>query len=216
MMVSSFCFNDENVFDRIADALADTGWMVLDNVLDNDLLTALQQQAVSSAENNFRPAGVGRDQQLQRNTQIRSDEICWIEPSQITGKHFLDCMEQFRVELNRRLFLGLFDYESHYAHYVPGAFYKKHVDAFRGRSNRKVTTVLYLNSHWNSDDGGELVMYTPDDTHELQRVQPMFGRLVIFLSDRFPHEVLPAKKDRYSIAGWFRINATTGNFVDPA
>jgi len=215
-MVSSFCFNDENVFDRIADALADTGWMVLDNVLDNDLLTALQQQAVSSAENNFRPAGVGRDQQLQRNTQIRSDEICWIEPSQITGKHFLDCMEQFRVELNRRLFLGLFDYESHYAHYVPGAFYKKHVDAFRGRSNRKVTTVLYLNSHWNSDDGGELVMYTPDDTHELQRVQPMFGRLVIFLSDRFPHEVLPAKKDRYSIAGWFRINATTGNFVDPA
>jgi len=27
---------------------------------------------------------------------------------------------------------------------------------------------------------------------------------VIFLSERFPHEVLPAKKKRHSIAGWFR------------
>lgn len=214
--MSKNCFNDEHVFDRIADALADAGWIVLDDVISKDVLDALQVQAVSSAENKFKPAGIGRDQQLQRNTQVRSDEILWIEAGEPVGKKFLACMETLRVELNRRLFLGLFDYESHYAHYVPGAFYKKHVDAFRGRSNRKVTTVMYLNHAWCAEDGGELVMYTPDDTQVLQRVQPEFGRLVIFLSDRFPHEVLPAKKDRYSIAGWFRINATTGHFVDPA
>jgi len=28
--------------------------------------------------------------------------------------------------------------------------------------------------------------------------------MVLFLSDKFPHEVLPSKIDRYSIAGWFK------------
>jgi len=30
----------------------------------------------------------------------------------------------------------------------------------------------------------------------------------VFLSDKFPHEVLPAKKKRHSIAGWFRVDKT--------
>jgi SM-20-related protein len=38
--------------------------------------------------------------------------------------------------------------------------------------------------------------------------------VVIFLSERIPHEVLPATRDRYSIAGWFRVNATTGGRLD--
>ena len=32
---------------------------------------------------------------------------------------------------------------------------------------------------------------------------PEGGTLVCFLSDRFHHEVLPARRERLSITGWF-------------
>ena len=31
----------------------------------------------------------------------------------------------------------------------------------------------------------------------------------------FPHEVLPAMRDRYAIAGWFRLNSSIANNIDP-
>jgi SM-20-related protein len=39
--------------------------------------------------------------------------------------------------------------------------------------------------------------------------------LVVFLSEEFPHEVLPTATDRYSIAGWFRVNTSSAERVDP-
>ena len=44
---------------------------------------------------------------------------------------------------------------------------------------------------------------------------PSFGSVAIFLSEEFPHEVLPATRDRYSIAGWFRVNTSTADRIDP-
>jgi len=107
--------------------------------------------------------------------------------------------------MNQRLFLGLFDYESHYAHYPSGAFYKRHVDAFKGQSNRVLTTVMYLNPFWQTQDGGQLQIYDINDDNLITSVEPEMGTFVVFLSEQFPHEVLPSKRDRYSIAGWFRI-----------
>ncbi|MEC9256433.1 MAG: 2OG-Fe(II) oxygenase, partial [Pseudomonadota bacterium] len=63
----------------------------------------------------------------------------------------------------------------------------------------------YLNKNWQPGDGGELAIYDAED-QLITRVQPVLNRLVIFLSEEFPHEVLPAKNHRYSIAGWFRVN----------
>jgi SM-20-related protein len=60
--------------------------------------------------------------------------------------------------------------------------------------------VCYLNS---VPLGGELVIYDEQDQFLLQ-VQPSQGSLVMFESERFPHEVKPAQDVRYSIAGWFR------------
>ena len=96
-------------------------------------------------------------------------------------------MDQLRSEVNRQFFMGLFDYECHYAKYQAGDFYKKHLDAFKGRSNRVLTTVCYLNS---PSVGGELVIYAEDSTTVLARVSPKAGTLVVFESERFPHEVL--------------------------
>jgi SM-20-related protein len=206
----------EQQADRIAAALAAEGYIILDDILPDDLLALLASQAMAPTANTYKAAGVGREQGMQHNAAVRNDEISWIDSSNPAGKEYLDWMERLRSELNRRLFIGVFDYESHYAHYAPGAYYKTHLDAFKGNTNRIVTTVLYLNSNWQPENGGELVVYSPDSDCILQKILPEYGRLVIFLSDKFPHEVLPANKDRYSIAGWFRVNNSSATRVDPA
>jgi SM-20-related protein len=78
-------------------------------------------------------------------------------------------MELLRSQANRHFFMGLFDYECHYAKYDAGDFYKQHLDAFKGRSNRVLTTVCYLNS---PEKGGELIIYAEDATTILARVTP--------------------------------------------
>jgi SM-20-related protein len=77
--------------------------------------------------------------------------------------------------------------------------------SFKNSKNRVVTTVYYLNENWSEDDGGELVIYDEDNNY-LTKVTPHANTLIVFLSDKFPHEVLPAKKKRFSIAGWFRVD----------
>lgn len=47
------------------------------------------------------------------------------------------------------------------------------------------------------------------------KVAPLHSSIVIFLSEEFPHEVLPAASDRYSVAGWFRVNGSIDNRIDP-
>ena len=117
--------------------------------------------------------------------------------------------------LNQRLFLGLFSFESHFAHYSPGAYYKRHYDAFQGEENRVLSIVTYLNPSWGNTEGGELVLYCGERDSEGIKVVPLYGTVVVFLSKEFPHEVLPASRDRYSVAGWYRVNGSIGNKIDP-
>jgi SM-20-related protein len=111
-------------------------------------------------------------------------------------------MESLRQALNRDLFLGLEDFESHFALYPPGAFYVRHLDRFRDNDRRTVSTVLYLNEGWLPQHGGQLRMYLKDGVEH--DVQPVGGSLVVFLSGDVPHEVLPASRERLSLTGWFR------------
>ncbi|MGJ8682812.1 2OG-Fe(II) oxygenase, partial [Paraglaciecola sp.] len=88
---------------------------------------------------------------------------------------------------------------------------------FKGRSNRALSTVYYLNPNWSEADGGELIIYSPEKNDEpISKVTPLFNQCIIFLSDMFPHEVLASNKDRFSIAGWFRVNGTTQQHLDPS
>jgi len=68
-----------------------------------------------------------------------------------------------------------------------------------------VTTVYYLNDEWGDSDGGELIVYD-ENNKEIAKVIPNANTLVVFMSEKFPHEVLSANKKRYSIAGWFRVD----------
>ena len=195
----------EQLADQVAAALQAQGWCVIDDALSNAMATALARECGEAPRAAFKPAGVGRRNEHQRAPLVRSDVIRWIEPSMEAGKQYLALMDELRAALNQRLFLGLFDYECHYARYEPGAFYRRHVDAFADGKNRVLSTAFYLNRDWRTEEGGELRLYKAEA--EVATVLPQWNRLVIFLSESFPHEVKPATRERHSIAGWFRIRS---------
>lgn len=196
-------------FDRISQALHEHGYVVLGDVFPGELISAwfIYQQQLDSER--FHRAGIGRGDEHLVNRFVRGDEICWLDasadPSMI---HWFDWVEALRQAINRRLFLGLFDFECHFARYPRGAFYRRHVDAFRDQQrSRVVSTVLYLSPGWQPGDGGELVLYNEAE-EEIERVAPVAGRLVLFLSEDFPHEVLPTRRTRCSLTGWYRVAET--------
>jgi SM-20-related protein len=149
----------------------------------------------------FRQAGIGKQQTQQIDTAQRGDLIRWIDPSGAlpSTRIYLDKIQGIIEEFNRNFYLGIRDYECHYALYPPGSFYKKHVDRHKGGSPRIVSSVLYLNSNWQPGDGGELCIYDEKDTPST--IQPLMGTLALFLSEK-EHEVLTTQRDRMSITGW--------------
>ena len=194
-------------FEPIIDALADTGWLMLPNFFPADTVSALRQQALSQWQaGSFHAAGIGQGADLNVNQAIRGDQVQWLEPcTQGALGQWQGFIEQLRLELNRSLYLGLFEYEHHFALYPAGAFYRSHIDNFRGTSARLVTTLLYLNDSWQTQDGGQLRLYTNGTNQgESVDIEPQGGTVVLFLSERFWHEVLPAKRERVSLTGWLR------------
>ena len=213
----------EDIADNIAQALTDKGYIILHNAIAQSLTDALFERANQLTQADWKSAGIGRQNSHIVARDIRRDHIYWLDYQHPSEAHYLSWIEQLRIALNRRLYLGLFDSESHFAVYQPGDFYHKHVDAFRGRSNRLLSVVYYLNPQWGADDGGELVIYSgvdsdnKDDTDTVeQTVLPTGGTMAIFLSENFPHEVLPSGKTRYSIATWYRVNGNNTATLDVA
>ncbi|MBT2785369.1 MULTISPECIES: 2OG-Fe(II) oxygenase [unclassified Halomonas] len=202
----------------LVDALVEQGWYVGREVIDLGLCEALNHELLHrAAYNGLDEAGIGRGQQHLLRKDIRGDAIHWLDRESAAQKRYLDAMSELQQALNHALFLGLFEYEAHFAHYPPGAFYQRHLDSFRGRANRVISTVGYLTPNWPSDGGGEMVIYHPDDpSQEVARVVPEAGTFACFLSETIPHEVLPTRCQRTSIAGWFRRNASLGGVLDPA
>jgi SM-20-related protein len=152
------------------------------------------------------------------NTKFRGDSIYWINEAESSPAQqiYLDEMERLRKELNRHLYLGLDALESHLALYPIGAGYQKHLDRFKANDSsqlpqRQISCILYLNKDWLEEDGGYLRLYLNADdatdgivaTAPSLDIAPIAGRLVMFLSGTFYHEVLPANRARMSLTGWF-------------
>ncbi|MBV6289934.1 2OG-Fe(II) oxygenase [Pseudomonas aegrilactucae] len=188
----------------IVDDLATHGWSQQTFFLPESLTRALAAECRKrAAEGELAPAGVGRGPAQQVREGIRGDHIQWLEPGDADAcDRYLELMDSLREAINRGLFLGLEDFECHFALYPPGAFYRKHLDRFRDDDRRTVSTVLYLNQDWLPEHGGQLRMSLKDDVQ--RDVQPTGGCLVVFLSGEVPHEVLAANRERLSLTGWFR------------
>lgn len=191
----------------IVDALAQKGWCVIPGFIPDGDIERLRTLALEEhTAEDFRPAGIGKGCNRAVNDRIRSDLICWIDPC--NGDYRELCGERFetlRLAINAHMYLCLLDLESHFALYRPGAFYGKHLDQFQRGGRRKLTFILYLNQGWQQKDGGELLLYADKEPSSPPfRILPYGGTLVCFMSELFPHEVLPARRDRLSLSGWYR------------
>ena len=192
--------------DALAQALHADGHACVQDLLDASLLHDLAADcARSQAEGSMRAAAVGRGEGLTRDANVRGDSILWLDPGTADAQRALFArLDSLRVELNRRLMLGLHELEAHYAVYAPGRGYARHRDRFRDDDARVLSIVIYLNDEWPDDAGGELRLHLPSGTRD---VAPRAGTSVFFLSAEIEHEVRPARRERRSIAGWFRRRA---------
>jgi SM-20-related protein len=155
------------------------------------------------ARGDFAAARIGSERSVQRREEVRGDSTCWmVAPLLPAEQALLVELERLRLELNRTLRLGLFELELHYAWYPPGTGYARHVDQPQGRTQRKVSLVLYLNDGWTPAAGGELRIFDADDGY--RDIEPIAGRLACFLTPGRAHAVLATRRDRLSISGWFR------------
>ena len=202
----------------LVDALVAQGWFVGEAFIDAELCQALFAEVSQLAElDALAAAGIGRGSEHHLRRDVRGDAIHWLDRQSLAQRRYLAAMGDLQQSLNQALYLGLFEFEAHFARYPPGSFYKTHVDSFQGRANRVVSTVLYLNPEWPTDGGGEMAIYASQDSQrEVSRVRPEAGTFACFLSETVPHQVLPTRLPRASIAGWFRRNASLGGRIDPA
>jgi SM-20-related protein len=188
----------------IVDDLATQGWsqqpLFLPDTLTLELAAECRRRSIEGA---LSPAAVGRGSAQEVRESVRGDRIQWLEAGEVEAcDRYLTLMDELRQTLNRDLYLGLEDFESHFALYPPGAFYLKHLDRFRDNDRRTVSTVLYLNQDWLPEQGGQSRMYLGNNVEH--DVQPVGGSLVVFMSGDIPHEVLAANRERLSLTGWFR------------
>ena len=195
---------DSSQFLSWIDTLSDQDYVVIPNFFCSEhyqkILTFFDHQYNAD---NFAKAAIGTDDQRQIVSEIRGDYTYWLDRNRdLELQFFFDTVFEIKALLNRYCYLSLSDFEFHLAAYPIGSYYKKHLDSFKHRSNRMITFLLYLNDHWQPGDGGELQLYNADDKPG-GIIQPVGNHVVMFKSDKVPHEVLPTQIVRRSLTGWF-------------
>jgi SM-20-related protein len=196
--------NQSVLMSSICDDLISKSYSVQHNALPKQLINLLSEYVTGEDGPTYVTAGIGRSRSHHKDQNIRRDKISWIDDKNATDQRWNNWTETLRVALNRQLFMGLIPIESHYARYETDGFYKKHLDAFTGDGNRKVSIVLFLNDQWQEKDEGKLVLYGGLEHDEQIFVSPKQGTLAVFLSTEISHEVLRTNCTRNSIAGWYR------------
>ena len=197
---------EDSIIRNLCAGLVEQDWAVCERFLDPERVAVLRLEAQSLFDaGRFSAAGVG--QEATQHADIRSDRSLWLIPDTTPLAWMLlqQELEALRLAVNAASFLGLHEFEGHYAAYPPGAFYARHLDRFREGNQRVVSVVLYLNDDWRVGDGGELRLY-PEGPRASGPItlSPQGGTLVCFLSEGMPHEVLASQRLRLSLTGWFR------------
>ncbi len=60
-------------------------------------------------------AGIGRGDNHHLRRDVRGDAIRWLDRESQAQRRYLDAMGELQQTLNQALFLGLFEYEAHFA-----------------------------------------------------------------------------------------------------
>ncbi|STZ07602.1 Predicted proline hydroxylase [Moraxella caprae] len=195
MTTTPFAIDWHTLIDPKLDDFIATGTMVLDDVFHAIDLTALQ------AESGFIEYRQAHLTHGERETAIRGDSIRWIDESCPVGSAYLGAIDELGRYFNATLYTGIRSSEAHYACYPSGFGYKWHSDNPKGRDERVISAVFYLNDNWTSDNGGAITVV--DKTGETTGLLPQLNRLVVFDSNLL-HQVEITNRTRFSIATWLR------------
>ena len=202
---------ETNRFDSTIDALALNGYAILENFLPTNHIESLAEIAKSNwISGNMTSAKTGKLGLT--NQAIRGDYITWLDEhsEQPAIKAYFESMHALQQVMNQQLFMNLQELETHLALYPVDAVYQKHLDQFSHgdiskNQYRQLSAILYLNKQWTNQNGGELRLHLNENEH--LDFLPVEGRLVLFLSAKFWHEVRPANRERVSLTGWFRTRS---------
>ena len=194
----------------IIDDLSENGYAICDAFLSAEIIAALADKATKRYLNGTMTAAKTGQSTKTLNANIRGDSIFWLsEASENTSvQAYFSKMHLLRNALNLHLFMNVQEMETHLAVYPIGSVYEKHLDQFQhGETTqaRQLSSVLYLNQAWQADDGGALRLHLTEG--DFIDISPSAGKLVLFLSNKFWHEVRMAKIARISLTGWFRTRS---------
>lgn len=191
--------------DTEVEALSSHGYFVRDAFLGEARALAVRTAALARVEaGTLKPAGIRRGADHTRDTSVRGDHIEWVLPGaapelEALWHHFQSLGEA----ASTGAYLGLGRFDVQLACYPGGGtHYARHRDAFPGQSNRRLTAIWYANADWKPEHGGVLRLF-PEDTGAPVDVAPVMDRLVVFLSERLEHEVMPVHASRLALTAWF-------------
>lgn len=210
----------QHITDLQFDQFSEQKFLILDRFFDHDFAKIFKQHLQQIFQYDptwFRQAGISRHQEHHLNLNVRDDRMTWLDEDLIEKckthglyaeadslRDFDQAVQAIKQILNEQLWLSLKSYEIQLAVYQPlSQGYQAHLDSFKGRQNRMVSCVWYLNEDWTEMDGGAL--FLPE--YELE-VLPIFNRLILFQSEDVLHGVRPNhQKGRWAVALWFRALA---------
>ena len=196
----------EHKFEGIIDGILSNGYGICDDFLNKNEVNNLLKTFSERYQNGlFKEASIGKQSEVQKDLQIRGDEILWLENDSvdISERVLLDRNQEFINYLNQTCYLGISDSEIHFAKYEIGKFYRRHRDTFQAQKGRVLSVIYYLNQDWIPANGGNLIIYTNVDNIEIPiTIAPLAGRLICFESAKLDHEVTETFKERLSVTGW--------------
>lgn len=196
----------EQKFELLIEGILENGYAVCDDFLDKiDVHNLLETFSTRYEQGKFKEASIGKANEVQKNIEIRGDEILWLESDSIelSERVLLDKNQAFVNYLNQTCYLGIVDTEIHFAKYAVGKFYRRHKDTFQAKKGRILSVIYYLNVGWVPENGGNLIIYTSKDNIETSiSIAPLAGRMVCFESEKLDHEVTEVFSERFSVTGW--------------
>lgn len=209
--------------------LKSKGYVIIENFLPESLQESLRQDVRRLREKaKFKVAKIGQDATNALNTNIRVAETCFIGRNKLndvpddTRSELYEILDQIRKDLPQPLDVNLSEFL--YAYYPSGGFYRRHRDAIPGSASmlRKFSLLMYLNKDWSEKDGGKLRMHMDSGGDELPvgaepdylDVAPKGGTLVLFSSDKMPHEVLNTESERVAIVGWYNRPVSASDIAE--
>ncbi len=125
----------EEKFEEIINQLLDRGWAEMPDFLDDEFRKALRaEQLALIAEGEFRQAGIGRGTSFQVRPEIRSDQVLWLEPGDLSPlqQQYWQLLDELRLHINRSCYLGLRSFEGHFSTALStGLFTKRHLGSIQ-------------------------------------------------------------------------------------